>query len=111
MIRMHPRALALGLALAALAASGAALAHGFAGKRFFPATLATDDPFVADELSLPTVSSSNTRASGEDPATKTTSTSIDYTKRITPNFGLGVGATGLRIVPEGGDTVKGADNL
>ena len=32
-----------------------ALAHGFAGKRFFPATLATDDPFVADELSLPTI--------------------------------------------------------
>src|SRR6476646_5026684 len=31
-------------------------AHGFAGKRFFPATLATDDPFVADELSLPTLS-------------------------------------------------------
>ena len=27
---------------------------GFAGKRFFPATLVTDDPFVADELSLPT---------------------------------------------------------
>ena len=31
--------------------------HGFAGKRFFPATLSTDDPFVADELSLPTISS------------------------------------------------------
>ena len=28
--------------------------HGFAGDRFFPATLATDDPFVANELSLPT---------------------------------------------------------
>ena len=32
-------------------------AHGFAGSRFFPATLSTDDPFVADEFSLPTVSS------------------------------------------------------
>ncbi len=31
-------------------------AHGFAGQRFFPATIATEDPFVADELSLPTVS-------------------------------------------------------
>src|SRR6266542_620014 len=30
--------------------------HGFAGARFFPATLATDDPFVNDELSLPTIS-------------------------------------------------------
>ena len=32
-----------------------AFAHGYAGKRFFPATITTDDPFVADELSLPTV--------------------------------------------------------
>src|SRR5574341_1695420 len=27
-------------------------AHGFAGQRFFPTTLAIDDPFVADELSF-----------------------------------------------------------
>ncbi|MFD2273810.1 hypothetical protein ACFS07_29900 [Undibacterium arcticum] len=27
-------------------------AHGFVGKRFFPATIAIDDPFVADELSF-----------------------------------------------------------
>jgi methionine-rich copper-binding protein CopC len=31
------------------------LAHGVAGERFFPATLAVDDPAVADELSLPTI--------------------------------------------------------
>ncbi|MBO0696408.1 MAG: hypothetical protein J2P56_09965, partial [Verrucomicrobia bacterium] len=29
-----------------------ASAHGFAGSRFFPATLSTDDPFVNDELSM-----------------------------------------------------------
>ena len=29
--------------------------HGFAGDRFFPATIVVDDPAVADELSLPTV--------------------------------------------------------
>src|SRR6516162_10467470 len=33
-----------------------ALAHGLAGERFFPATILTDDPFVADEISLPQVS-------------------------------------------------------
>ena len=27
-------------------------AHGFAGKRFFPATLTFDDPFPADEFDL-----------------------------------------------------------
>jgi len=31
-------------------------AHGFVGDRFFPATILTDDPFVADEMSLPTFS-------------------------------------------------------
>jgi len=48
-------ACALALALS-LATFDAAQAHGLIGKRFFPATLATDDPFVADELSLPTIS-------------------------------------------------------
>ena len=37
-----------------------AFAHCFVGARFFPATLATDDPCVADEMSLPTVSWSKT---------------------------------------------------
>src|SRR5258708_1321225 len=39
-----------------LSANSAALAHGWAGQRFFPATILTDDPFVADEISLPQVS-------------------------------------------------------
>ena len=37
-----------------LAAPLSAFSHGFAGDRFFPATLTTDDPFAASELSLPT---------------------------------------------------------
>src|SRR5207237_4059147 len=44
-----------------LSAPKTASAHGFAGSRFFPATLSTDDLFVADEFSLPTVSSILTR--------------------------------------------------
>jgi len=54
-----------GAALSAVAAlllhPGAPGAHGYAGARFFPATILTDDPFVADELSLPTVSRSPKR--------------------------------------------------
>ena len=42
--------------LCSLAAPLPASAHGFAGDRFFPATITTDDPFAASELSLPTVS-------------------------------------------------------
>jgi hypothetical protein len=43
----------LGGIAASLLLSTPVLAHGVAGDRFFPATLAVDDPAVADELSLP----------------------------------------------------------
>ena len=58
-----------------------ALAHGLAGNRFFPATIATDDPAVADELSLPTIS-------GQDNETEI---SGEWSKRFTSTFGLSIG--------------------
>jgi len=82
--------LALAVACASLALCDQALAHGFAGKRFFPATLVIDDPFVADELSLPTVSYLK---SNDDPPVRETDFSIDVSKRVTENFGVGFGAT------------------
>ena len=96
---------------AVLPAAGGAFAHGFAGKRFFPATLATEDPFVADELSLPTVSRRKTGASGDEPAALDTGTSVDFTKRITPDFGIGLGAAYLSRTPDGGETQHGFDNF
>lgn len=108
------KAFALLVCVSALAGSGAApsaFAHGVAGKRFFPATLATDDPFVADELSLPTISRQKTAASGDAPGTLQTSASIDCTKRITTNFALGFGANYLRLRPDSGSAQKGVDNL
>jgi hypothetical protein len=63
-------------------------AHGFAGSRFFPATIVIDDPFVADELSLPTVSNLKT---GTDPSVVQTDISGELSKRITSEFGLSVG--------------------
>jgi hypothetical protein len=98
-------------AFAGSAFSAPVWAHGFAGKRFFPATLATDDPFVADELSLPTVSRRRTGASEESPASVETETSIDFSKRITSKFGVGFGAAWMRQHPEGADAVAGFDNL
>src|SRR5262245_30299504 len=86
-----------------LAIASQVMAHGFAGKRFFPATLTVDDPFVADELSLPTVSYQKFRASGDVPATRETDFSMDLSKRITENFGMGFGATYKQLQPEGGD--------
>ncbi|MDE2149318.1 MAG: hypothetical protein KGJ55_05680 [Gammaproteobacteria bacterium] len=83
-------------------------AHGYAGARFFPATIATDDPFVADELSLPTVS---TFRQAGDPATRVTALSVDYTKRITPRFGLGFGESYQFVSPDVGPGTVGWDNL
>lgn len=67
-----------------LSAPSAALAHGFAGPRFFPATILTDDPFVADEMSLPTL----TRLPDAADGTQFSSLGVDIAKRITPDFGL-----------------------
>ena len=86
-------------------------AHGFAGKRFFPATLVTDDPFVAEELSLPTVSTQKFPASDEEPATRESAISFDVSKRLTQNFGIGIGASYLQLQPDGGDRQRGWDNL
>ena len=103
--------IALLAACVCLATNGPVFAHGFAGKRFFPATLVTDDPFVADELSLPTVAYSKQPASEDSPATRETDFSIDVSKRITENFGVGFGATYKQLRPDDGDTQRGFDNL
>ncbi len=100
----------LALAIACIAATEGAFGHGFAGKRFFPATLTTDDPFVADELSLPTISSIKTP--GDDgTATRETDFSIDVSKRITENLGIGFGASYNELRPDGGATQRGFDNI
>ena len=98
------------VAFTCLAMADAAFAHGTAGKRFFPATLTTEDPFVADELSLPTISTIKTPASDESPATRETVFSVDVSKRVTENLGVGFGAAYKQLRPEGGDTQRGFDN-
>jgi hypothetical protein len=65
-----------------------ASAHGLAGKRFFPTTLTIDDPFVSDELSLPTFLLFKTPSDGEAPSSKTANISGEFSKRIFPNLGL-----------------------
>jgi hypothetical protein len=71
-------------ALALVSPIKSALAHGFAGDRFFPATILTDDPFVADEASLPTLTRNPTRADG----TQEYDVGVDLAKRILPDLGI-----------------------
>ena len=81
-----------------------ALAHCFVGGRFFPATLATDDPCVADEMSLPTVAIFK---NGDDPSAREIDISVDLAKRITENFGISVGETWTHLRPPGGPNASG----
>ena len=94
-----------------LLSASQAFAHGFAGKRFFPATIQTDDPFVADELSLPTVSTILNPAAGDTPQTRETDVGVAVAKRITPNFGVELADQRQRLSPEGAMTLTGFSNL
>jgi len=84
-----------------------ALAHGFAGERFFPATILTDDPFVADEISLPQVTQNPPGPDGSPQ----TDIEIDLSKRITPNFGFTLGEQWQRLKPSGLPAVAGLGAL
>lgn len=83
----------------------AARAHEIAGNRFFPATLAIDDPGVADELSLPTISWSKT---GDDPSVKELDISGEYSKRITEDFAISFEPTWTRLYAPVGPSATGA---
>ena len=99
-----------GLAVGLATLAGQAAAHGFAGQRFFPATLATEDPFVADELSLPTFSRRKTPAAGDEPASVETEASIEFAKSITPNLGISLEVPYQRLRPEGEEKQNGFGN-
>ncbi len=101
---MKLRILLAGLLAAATVAGAAApaSAHGLAGKRFFPATLVVDDPFVSDELSLPTISHIKIPADGDQPHMRITDVSGEFSKRITPNLGFSLGGDWLYLDKDDG---------
>src|SRR4029077_18087135 len=101
------RAFALALLLVAVSAVDA-LAHCFVGPRFLPATLATDDPCVADEISIPTVAWSKT---GDVPAATEWDISVDLAKPITEDFGITIGDAWSNMHQPGGFTQAGFGNL
>jgi hypothetical protein len=105
-----PRRLLAAAALVALTASSAQ-AHGLIGKRFFPATLAIDDPFVADELSLPTISHIKLRGDEESPPTRETAISGEFSKRLSRDFGFSLSGTYKTLDPDEGSQKTGFDNM
>lgn len=77
------------------------LAHGVVGQRFFPATITSDDPFAADELALPTITSFDHE----------TDIDFDYSKTILPGFAIGVGTGHVSARPSGEPVERGFGNL
>jgi hypothetical protein len=99
MFRLAGRICVLSAAIAASAS--AASAHGVIGDRFFPATITTDDPFAADELALPTVTTFNHE----------TDIDMEYSKSILPGFAVSVGLSHIDSDPPGGPKTSGWDNV
>lgn len=102
------RALSCVAAVAVL--SGAALsarAHGFAGARFFPPTIQTDDPFAADELAFPTIS---TLKNADSPSARETTVGFEFSKLILPNFAVGLDEAWVNLSSADLDT-SGFENL
>jgi hypothetical protein len=105
-------AAALTASLALCAWPALASAHGLAGKRFFPSTLTIDDPFVADEISLPTFLHIRQPGEGDVPASQITNISGEFSKRIFPSLGLTLeGEWNLLDPADNGRTESGFGNL
>lgn len=87
-----------------------AWAHGFAGKRFFPTTPSIEDPFVSDELSF-IFSYLKESGEGDEPPVNSYELEGEYTKRITPHFGITIGDEFRILDPDGEDAEVGFGNL
>jgi len=96
---------------AILLGSARASAHGFLGGRFFPPTIATDDPFAVDELALPTISWLRNPADGVSPAFNEIDAGFEFDKEIFPFFALGISDTYIFQHPDRGPDTRGWDNL
>ncbi|HYC21138.1 MAG TPA: hypothetical protein VEI94_00470 [Candidatus Bathyarchaeia archaeon] len=97
------------LLVAGLASSAAA--HGVIGQRFFPATLVIDDPFVADELSLPTLEIARRKGVEDEPASLETDISAELSKRLSRRLGLSIAGTLIVQDEDHGPTIAGFDNM
>lgn len=82
-------------------------AHGVVGKRFIPSTITLDDPFPSDELDLLKVERGSKNKEGRE-----TSVGFEFSKRLTPDFAIGVGWEYLFVDPReaGKSDTSGAGN-
>jgi hypothetical protein len=110
-MRPSTRTFVAGLAACAALAPAVVLeAHGLVGDRFFPPTLATDDPFAVDEFALPEYSFYRLPGNG-GPETQQMTVGTEFDKEIFPGFAIGVSDDYIVQRPTGGPTSSGWDQL
>jgi hypothetical protein len=85
-----------------------AVAHSVAGNRVFPATLAVDDPGVADEVNFEFGHVKTQTDDGSDINTNTST--FEWDKLITSSFGLSVTGTYVNINAPNDGSARGFDN-
>ncbi len=91
--------------------AGPVAAHAVAGARVFPVTLTLDDPGVADEASLPTVTYQRSGADGGTGPTHEVDLGVEFDKTITKDFAL-IANDGWDIFQTAGSkTQTGFENL
>jgi len=97
----------IGLSAVGLLSAEPVLAHGYAGARFFPATLLIEDPFVADELALPTFSWTQ---GGEERGAEEIEFEVEFAKRLTSRLAFSLEGAWVRESSDEG-RVYGFENL
>lgn len=90
-MRLLPKTISFSAAILALCLiERSAGAHGLVGDRFFPPTLATDDPFAVDELALPEFAYVKNGGGGSGPSNDEYDYGFEFDKELFPYFALGV---------------------
>jgi hypothetical protein len=102
----------LAAALCGILTPRAALAHGFEGDRFFPPTIATDDPFAVDELSVPTIQIFRNPPGGPGGlTTRETDFGGEFDKELLPGWDLEFSDVFTGLQAEGSQTTDGWQNF
>jgi len=86
-------------------------AHGFVGDRFFPPTIATDDPFAVDELALPSLTALDDPSTDGIPATREVDWGFEFDKEILPHFAVGISDSYVSQNGRGQPSTYGWDNI
>src|SRR5579862_8230128 len=98
-------------ALSGIPGQRAAMAHGFEGDRFFPPTIATDDPFAVDELSFPTVSVSHNPPAPGGSTTREIDIGGEFDKEILPGWNPSFSDVFTTLNPKVGAAANGFQNF